>query len=109
QKTFEYHVIPENTQPIDFEVHTMLSVHGHSSDSDQEQEFLPFYSRSDLTKETDKGAYFTVRRLPRMLSEKQKRTGDRTTYVGSEVYVSLVDAQEAPYGANLRQLSVRAL
>jgi len=109
EKTFEHHVIPDRNRPIDFEVFQILSIAGQGADLEREQEFLPFYARSDLTRDTDLGAYYTTRRLPRMLSAKQRRTGGRTNYVGSEVFISLVDAHEAPYSAELRQLSVRAL
>jgi type VI secretion system protein ImpG len=108
EKTFEHHVIPDRSRPIDFEVFQLLNVAGQGVDLEREQEFLPFYARSDLTRDTDLGAYYTVRRLPRMLSAKQRRTGGRTNYIGSEVYLSLVDAREAPYRAELRQLSLRA-
>ncbi len=109
ERTFEHHVIPDRNRPIDFEVFQLLSVAGQGVDLEREQEFLPFYARSDLTRDTDLGAYYTMRRLPRMLSAKQRRTGGRTNYIGSEVYISLVDAHEAPYRADLRQLSLRAL
>jgi type VI secretion system protein ImpG len=109
ERTFEHHVIPDRSRPIDFEVFQILNVSGQGVDLEREQEFLPFYARSDLTRDTDLGAYYTMRRLPRMLSAKQRRTGGRTNYVGSEVYLSLVDAHEAPYRAELRQLSLRAL
>jgi type VI secretion system protein ImpG len=109
EKTFEHHVIPDRTRPLDYEVFQLLGVAGHGADLEREQEFLPFYARSDLTRESDRGAYYTVRRLPRMLSAKQRRSGMRTNYVGSETYISLVDAHEAPYAADLRQLSLRAL
>ncbi|HWE72377.1 MAG TPA: type VI secretion system baseplate subunit TssF [Stellaceae bacterium] len=109
EKTNEHHLIADRNRPIDFEVYQILSVAGQGADLEREQEFLPFYARSDLTRDTDMGAYYTVRRLPRMLTAKQRRTGARTNYVGSEVYLSLVDAHEAPYAAELRQLSIRAL
>ncbi len=57
----------------------------------------------------DHTAFYTVRRAPRMISSKQRRVGPRSSYVGSEVYLSLVDAKEAPFRGDLRQLSVTAL
>ncbi len=39
------------------------------------------------------------------MSEKQKRDGPRSSYIGSEVFITVVDAAEAPYPA-LQQLSV---
>jgi type VI secretion system protein ImpG len=109
EKTYEHHVVPDRTRPLDFEVYRLLSVSGQSAELAEEYEFQPFYARSDLTKESDRGAYYTVRRQPRMLSTKQRRSGLRTNYVGTEVYLSLVDAHEAPYRADLRQLAMRAL
>jgi type VI secretion system protein ImpG len=109
EKTHEHHVIPDRNRPIDYEVYQLLSVVGQGADLEHEQEFLPFYARSDLTRESDRGAYYTVRRLPRMLTARQRRTGERTNYIGSETYISLVDGNQAPYRADLRQLSLRAL
>jgi type VI secretion system protein ImpG len=44
-----------------------------------------------------------------MLTEKQRRSGSRSSYVGSETFVSLVDGNEAPYQSDLRQLAVNLL
>ncbi|MFP3519009.1 type VI secretion system baseplate subunit TssF, partial [Pseudomonas sp. SIMBA_077] len=54
-------------------------------------------------------AYYSVRREPRVLSSDQRRNGPRSTYIGSESFVSLVDSQQAPYRHDLRQLGVSAL
>ena len=108
-KVYEHHVVPDRTRPLDFEIYRLLSVAGQSADLAEEYEFQPLYARSDLSKESDQGAYYTVRRQPRMLSTKQRRSGLRTNYVGSESYISVVDAHEAPYRGDLRQLSMRAL
>lgn len=44
-----------------------------------------------------------------MLSERQRRRGTRTSYVGSEVFLSVVDEREAPHPLQLRQLAVEVL
>ena len=44
-----------------------------------------------------------------MLSSKQKKSGVRSSYIGSELYVSLVDGHEAPFASSLRQLEVMTL
>jgi len=108
-KAYEHHVVPDRTRPLDFEIYRLLSVAGQSADLAEEYEFQPLYARSDLAKESDQGAYYTLRRQPRMLSTKQRRSGLRTNYIGSETYISVVDAHEAPYRGDLRQLSMRAL
>jgi type VI secretion system protein ImpG len=54
-------------------------------------------------------AFFTIQRKPRLLSSKQQVRGSRSAYLGQEVFVSLVDANEIPYSTNLTQLGVKAL
>ena len=44
-----------------------------------------------------------------ILSEGQRRVGFRTSYIGSEVFISLVDPKEAPWRGDLRQLGVSTL
>jgi type VI secretion system protein ImpG len=106
--THEFHVLPDRTRPMDFEVYEVTSVSGHGVGADSEQAFLPFYAAAGT--EPDSGAaYFTIRREPRLLSENQKRSGTRTSYIGTEVFISLVDPGEAPYAADLRQLSLTTL
>ncbi|MDY0974769.1 type VI secretion system baseplate subunit TssF [Massilia sp. CFBP9012] len=109
QERAEYHVLPDRTRPLDFEVHQVERVTGHGSGAQAEQEFRPLYSAHDLGAHGAGGAgqaYFQVRREPRVLSPGQRQRGPRSSYVGSETYISLVDAREAPYRHDLRQLGL---
>ena len=101
----EYHVVPDRTRPMDFEVHTVTEVIGYGNGSDDKQEFLPFYATSDQTSASS-AAYYTVSRQPRLLSTKQRAQGARSSYVGSEVFLALVDPDEAPFRSQLKQLAV---
>ncbi len=105
---FEYHAVVDRGRPLDFEIHSITKVTGHHSEADRELVFQPFYAAAD-TDRRGSGAYFSMRREPRLLSEKSRRHGPRTGYVGSECFLSLVDANEAPYTAELRQVTVDAL
>ena len=105
---FEHHVVVDRTRPMDYEVYKVLKLTGHGPGTAGHVEFLPFYC-TDSAEHDERGAYFTTRREPRQLSANQKRFGARTSYVGSEVFLSLVDAREAPYSASLRQLGVDVL
>lgn len=104
----EFHVVPERTRPLDFEVHTVTAVTGYGTGDEREQPFHPFYS-DFLTDRPGEAAYFTVRREPRIVPAERKRSGYRTEYVGSEVFVSIVDPNEAPYRRDLRQLAFETL
>ncbi|NWD76614.1 type VI secretion system baseplate subunit TssF [Pseudomonas gingeri] len=107
ERVNEHHVIADRTRPMDFEIHSLTGVTGHGTGSDQP--FLPFYAVRDPSRYGRDQAYYTLRREPRVLSSEQRRKGTRSTYVGSETFISLVDNRQAPYGHDLRQLGVSAL
>ena len=108
-KESEYHVVPDRTRPLDYEIYQVTRVTGHGTSAEKERRFQPFYGATDRDADDEGRAYFTVRRTPRLLSSKQRREGARSRYVGSETFVSLVDSAEAPLSTDLRQLSVQAL
>ncbi len=109
EQRWEHHIVPDRTRPLDFEVYEVNRLTGHGTSAEEEQEFLPFYACHDLSRRMDRGTYYTTRRQPRVLSAKARRYGPRSSYIGSEVFVSLVDADCAPYRTNLRQLSLETL
>lgn len=104
----EHHVVLDRTRPLDFEVYQISEVTGIGING-EEQPFLPFYANYDRLSQRQQHAYYTVHRLPRLLSDRQRRVGPRSSYAGSEVYLSLVDADAAPYPANLQQLAVATI
>lgn len=106
-QTHEYHLVVDRTRPLDYEVHSVTRMVGHSGDA-PEREFRPFYASFGADRR-DYGAYYTLRREQRLLSDKARREGTRTAYVGSEAFISLVDQHDAPFSANLRHLAVETL
>ena len=106
-KVHEHHAIADRTRPMDFEIHSLRGVTGHGSGP--EQPFLPFYAVRDPARYGRDQAYYCVRREPRVLSAEQRRSGTRSSYVGSETFISLVDSHQAPYRHDLRQLGLSAL
>ena len=103
----EFHIVPDRNRPLDFEVFQVQSVTGYGETPDDERQFRPFYLARDTDPEV--GAFYTVSRVPRMLSAREKQTGRRSTYSGTDVFLSLVDADMAPYRSDLRQLGLTAL
>ncbi len=104
----DFHVVPDRTRPMDYEVHSVTEVLGYGTGVNSEWRFLPFYNDFH-TEDRSHNAYYSVQREPRLLSQLQQRDGPRSSYIGTEVYLSVVDAHEAPFPADLRQLGVRAL
>lgn len=106
----DYHVVPDRTRPMDYEVHSIERVVGHGTDGvDNARQFSPMYACSHQSLPQGQG-YFTLRRMPRRPSDRQRQQGARVAgYLGEEVYLSLVDDRHGPYRDSLRQLSVMAL
>jgi type VI secretion system protein ImpG len=108
-KFFEFHVVPDRTRAQDFEVYKITRVIGYGSQSEQLQEFLPFYMAKDAAGTGAEGYYLT-NRVQRLLSQAERIRGRRSTsYADSEVYISLVDSTAAPYSSDIKQLGVEAL
>lgn len=101
----EFHLVPDRTRPLDYEVYDVLDVTGFGTTADEETRFRPFYAATDYDEGSGAaGAYYATSRVPRVLSAKERRLGRRSRYTGSEVYLSLVDAHNAPYKSDLRQV-----
>ena len=101
----EFHVVPDRTAALDFEVYDVLGVHGYD-DAGAERQFLPLYAPERRATDS-RGACYTIWREPRLMSERARREGPRSGYVGSEVFLSLVDPDDAPFPETLRQLAVQ--
>jgi type VI secretion system protein ImpG len=100
-----YHVVPERTAALDYEVFDVLSVRGYGEES-EEQVFQPLFAVPQIEPTTD-AAYYSAVREPRLPSDRGKREGPRSGYIGTEMYVALVDSHEHPYRGPLRQLAVQ--
>ncbi|RIX74279.1 type VI secretion system baseplate subunit TssF [Acidovorax cavernicola] len=104
----EHHAVIDRTRPRDFEIFTVERVTGHMANGSEEREFRPFLG-SFASDDGDFGAYFSLRREPRLVSDRARAQGTRTSYTGSEVYVSLVDQHDAPFPHSLRHITIDAL
>jgi type VI secretion system protein ImpG len=105
----EYHVLVDRTRPMDFEVFQVESVTAYGAGPDSQQTFQPFYAAKDIGTLHQDQAFYQIRREARQVSQRQRRDGPRSSYIGSETFIAIVDALEAPYGADVRQLGLSVL
>ena len=103
----EYHLVPDRNRPMDFEVHSLHQVEGIGAGGESITQIRPFYSVGHG--DAHDAAYYTMQRRPRLLSAKQQQSGARSAYVGSECFVSIVDAAQRQRTGQIRQLDVHAL
>ncbi|MCG8709072.1 type VI secretion system baseplate subunit TssF [Brenneria sp. 4F2] len=104
----EYHLVVDNIRPLDYEVFAVQKLYASVDGLHDEQIFRPFWSTWSRD-DGNYGAYFSLRREQRALSEHALRYGARTGYVGSEAFVSLVDEHHAPWLDDLRYITAEVL
>ena len=106
-KTAEYQVIPDRSRLLDYEVYEIQSVTGIGGTPEEDQKFTPFYFNFD--RELGAKAYYSTHRTPRVRTTKERQRADVSKYGGSEIYISLVDGNCAPWKPEVTQLAVQAL
>ena len=104
----EFHLVPDRSRPRDFEVYAVKEISGQQAQTTEAMAFRPLYQTLNED-EGNYGRYFSVRRELRLASDTARKYGTRTPYVGTEVFLSLVDQHQAPYAETIRYLSVKAL
>jgi len=102
---YDFHVVPDRAAPLDYEVFDVLELSGADT-TGQERRFLPLFA-PDHSSSSYAPGYYTLWREPRLPSDRVQRDGPRSGYIGTEAFVALVDPNEAPYPAGVRQLSVQ--
>ena len=104
--SWDYHLVPDRTRPMDLELHSIDSVVGHAAEGTRD--FKPLFTHHH-DKPAEGHGYWTLKREPRRPSDRQRVQGARVpSYLGEEAYLALVDAGHGPYREGLRQLSVNA-
>jgi type VI secretion system protein ImpG len=96
---FEYHVVVDRTRPMDYEIHQIDEVTGYGAGAAAEKQYRPFHCAKDLDMPGEGGAFYQLR---------QQQNGARSSYLGSEAFIALVDAASAPANGEVRQLGISA-
>ena len=105
----EHLVVPDRMRPLDYEVFAINSMEGFSTDGGPTQPFFPFYAANDLSRNPGHRSYYMLRRQPHLMSSRSRQRGPRSSYLGHDVFVSLVDAEHVPVSDELRQLGLDLL
>jgi type VI secretion system protein ImpG len=105
----EYHVLPDRNRPQDFEVYSIEKVTGISGGGGENFPIESFYAAAHRSAPQAERAYYTAQRRPRLASTRQSRTGERTSYLGSEVFLAVVDTARRIERGEAPQADVEAL
>lgn len=106
----EFHVVADRTQPLNYEVHSIESVKGYDVQNNQKVTFTPIYQTNHTHQPKNNNyAFFSLLRKSRIASDKTKVNGTRSSYTGSEAYISLVNQNFTLLGDNdIHQLAIDA-
>jgi type VI secretion system protein ImpG len=104
----EHHVVPDRNRPMDFEIYSLQNVAALTPAGDQRIAVLPFYSASHRTAHDDEWAYYTLQRRQRLYSNRQVQGGARTSYIGTECFLSITDSRQRAWTGEIRQLDIQA-
>jgi type VI secretion system protein ImpG len=105
----EYHVVTDRSRHLDFEAHRLLKMQAHITGSGAKLDVFPLYAAPPLGVSDTETMFYTVRRMPRRRSQEERRTGQPTQYVGSDMFVMLTNHRDRADGLQVGELSLRAL
>lgn len=105
----EFHVVPDRTRPIDFEVFRILDVKAQVKDSVDLRPVSPLYALGSLLYDWRDALFFVPRLTMRRLSTKEQRLKRRTDYIGTETWISLTAPGNADRMADVKELAIKAL
>lgn len=105
----EHLIMPDPTRPLDYEVYQVDAVRGYDEHGVERQRFEPLYRAWDLQRADGAHGYYQLRRALRLPSVRQQRDGVRGRYPGSDTWLALTDADQAPYRPDLRQIGLDLL
>jgi type VI secretion system protein ImpG len=105
----EYHVVPDRNRPQDFEIYSIEKVAGITHAGTETFPIAPFYAAAHRSAAESERAYYTMQRRPRLASTRQVRSGDRTSYLGTECFLSVADTERRIERGEAPQADVQAL
>lgn len=107
--THEYHVVPDRTRPIDFEVFRLLEVQAYARDNTNARTVAPLYAFGALLYDWREALFYTAQLRPRRLSTREQRLRRRNEYTGTETWLSLSAPGDAARLDDVSELAVKAL
>jgi type VI secretion system protein ImpG len=104
----EYHVVPDRTKPLDFEVFRIIDVKAQVADSVDARPVAPLYALGALLYDWRDALFYVPRLTTRRLSTKEQRLRRRSDYIGTETWISLTAPGNADRLDDIKDLAINA-
>jgi type VI secretion system protein ImpG len=105
----EFHVVPDRTKPLNFEVFRILDVTAHLRDDVDPRPVAPLYALGALLYDWRDALFYVPRLSTRRLSTKQRKLQKRGDYIGTETWMSLTAPGNPERIGDIKELAVKAL
>jgi type VI secretion system protein ImpG len=105
----EFHIVPDRSRALDFEAHKISRVFAHRRGGQDQIPVQPLYAPTSEQSATESQLGYTVRRLPRRRTQRERDSARRSEYVGTELFISLIDPHQSSPADRIAELSVRAI
>ncbi|WP_420382733.1 type VI secretion system baseplate subunit TssF [Novosphingobium sp.] len=105
----EFHVVPDRTRPLDFEVFRVLEIEAHLRDELHPRPVAPLYALGALLYDWREALFFAPRLTMRRLSTKAQRLMRRNDYIGTEMYIALTAPGNPERLDAIKELAIKAL
>jgi type VI secretion system protein ImpG len=94
---------------LDFEAHRILDVSAHYAGRKDKEPVFPLYTLPTGNIPVNDALYYTFRRVPRRQTVQERRSGPRSSYTGTELFIQLHEPAGIDDAERVRELSVRCL
>ena len=105
----EYLVVPDSSPAVNYEVHRIKEVYAHYPGMRKKVLVNKLYSQPPDEVRPADSLYYTFRRKPRRLTEKERRFGFGGDYIGTETYLSIYEPAGLDDEERVQRLQVMAL
>lgn len=105
----EFHVVPDRTRPLDYEVYRVLEVTAHMRGDTDSRPVAPLYALGALLYDWRDAIFYVPRLTLRRLSTRQQRLMRRDDYIGTETWMSLTAPGNAERLDDIKELAIKAL
>lgn len=107
RRQHEFHLVPDRSRTLEFEPHRVTAVYAHQPGRPDKVPVKPLYSPKG--EGASDGLFYTIRRLPRRRSSRERSIGGVSDYTGTDMFLSLIEPSGIDAESDVAELSVRAL
>ena len=105
----EYHIVADRSRSLDYEPQRIIDVFAHYPGGKNKVRVPPLYAVTAEGKAFSNNLFFTTRRLPRRQTAEEKKFGASSDYMGTDVFLSLVEPGGVNADITVTELSLRLL